>query len=88
MRRWQEQHRIAEYPAGTWDVHVQVGSDEAVQHGVAYSACVCDGLEQEGQDKCAFHPQDAGSATITCNTGYTLQAHPSILSLTPTDVEL
>lgn len=61
---------------------VQVGGSMTVDNGVAYTACVCDGPEVEGQDKCAFHAQDERTATVTCDSGYTLQAWSRRIVLT------
>ncbi|KAK9833016.1 hypothetical protein WJX74_004561 [Apatococcus lobatus] len=61
------------YRLGCMEGSLQMDSSKAVANGLAYAACVCDGPEVEGEDKCAFHPQDQRTATITCNSGYTLQ---------------
>ena len=60
---------------------MQMGSNGTVENGVSYAACICNGAEMEGQDKCGFHTEDARSYTITCNSGYTLQVGPQIFPL-------
>ncbi|KAK9853882.1 hypothetical protein WJX84_009959 [Apatococcus fuscideae] len=61
------------YRIGCTEGSLQMGSNGTVENGVSYAACICNGAEMEGQDKCGFHTEDARSYTITCNSGYTLQ---------------